>query len=438
VSAPASGSGPLPARARAGRRRSGRLLAAVLAGAMLAGACGKKGPPMAPLLRLPAQVTDLRVHRAGDEVLLRFTVPSANVEGERPADLARVEVYAVTAVRPPVLADADEGDLRNIATLVASAPVLPPLPRDAEGRPAMPGLQQGGDAILQERLGPEARTPVTLRGDVRTGAAADRPVARAIIAPDGDGLRRYYFAVGINHSGRPGPPSILVEAPLGAVSSPPSAPAVAYTATTLSLSWTPPADARVAPRSEEGLLPSRPLTPRPPETRYNVYRASSAGAVLAPAVPLNPEPLATPAFEEPGVQFGVERCFVVRPVDVLAGIDVEGSASPPGCVTPRDTFPPATPASLAAVASAGAISLIWEPVGDADLAGYLVLRGEAREDGTDAPLETITPAPIRENTFRDATVRPGVRYVYAVSAVDTATPPNTSPLSNRVEETARE
>ena len=35
------------------------------------------------------------------------------------------------------------------------------------------------------------------------------------------------------------------------------------------------------------------------------------------------------------------------------------------------------------------------------------------------------------------TVKPGVRYVYAIVAVDRAVPPNRSALSARVEETAR-
>jgi fibronectin type 3 domain-containing protein len=45
--------------------------------------------------------------------------------------------------------------------------------------------------------------------------------------------------------------------------------------------------------------------------------------------------------------------------------------------------------------------------------------------------------PIKETTYRDTTVKPGVRYVYAVVAVDTASPQNVSAQSNRVEETAR-
>jgi len=421
--------------ARAGVRRA---VAAALVAAVLAGACGKKGPPLAPRLRLPAQITDLTVHRAGEDVRLRFTVPSANVEGEQPADLARIEVYAITAARPPVLADAEEGDLRRIATLVASAPVAPPLPPDAQTAPSLPGLVQGGAATIEERLGPEARVIVPLGRAPRAGEEAARPLPGPIVAPARGDLRRYYFALGINGRGRPGPPTILVEAPLGPVSGSASVPAITYTASEVSISWTPPADARVDTPASEGVLPSRPLTPGPPATRYNLYLADTAGVEVPPGAPLNAAPLAEPAFTEAAVAFGVERCFVVRAVDVLAGHDVEGPASPAGCVTPRDTFPPEAPSALAAVAGAGVISLIWEPNDEADLAGYVLLRGEVREDGTGDRLEALTPQPIRENTFRDTTVQPGVRYVYAVMAVDTATPPNTSALSNRVEETSRE
>jgi hypothetical protein len=79
------------------------------------------------------------------------------------------------------------------------------------------------------------------------------------------------------------------------------------------------------------------------------------------------------------------------------------------------------------------INLIWEPGTERDLAGYVVLRGEA----AGGPLVAITPAPVRESTYRDTAVQPGTRYVYAVVAVDSATPQNVSAESNRVEETAR-
>jgi hypothetical protein len=77
--------------------------------------------------------------------------------------------------------------------------------------------------------------------------------------------------------------------------------------------------------------------------------------------------------------------------------------------------------------------LIWEPNTEPDFAGYLVLRGESPGD----KLEALTPTPIRETTFRDTTGSPGVRYVYVIVAVDSATPQNVSVESNRVEESAR-
>jgi hypothetical protein len=61
------------------------------------------------------------------------------------------------------------------------------------------------------------------------------------------------------------------------------------------------------------------------------------------------------------------------------------------------------------------------------------LRGEAGS----ATLRPLTKTPIKETTFRDDSAKPGVRYVYAVTAIDNAKPPNVSAESNRVEETAR-
>jgi hypothetical protein len=133
----------------------------------------------------------------------------------------------------------------------------------------------------------------------------------------------------------------------------------------------------------------------------------------------------------PGVTFGVERCFEVRPVDQIFGAQVIGPASPRTCVTPKDQFPPAAPRSLAVIAGSGVINLIWDANVEKDVAGYLVLRGEAPSD----TLQAIIKEPMTAATFRDESVRPGVRYVYAVVAVDTAG--NTSGQSNRVEETAR-
>jgi hypothetical protein len=439
---------------------------------VLAAACGKKGPPLAPFVRVPATVDGVTAQRVGDDVFVSFKVPTANVDGQQPADIGSLEVYAITATSAP-----ETDEQRKLATLVATLPVrpiLPVLPPAPDGvvvppLPLPPGIDRAAPAVVKETLTAEMRVAVPLPpkpGTVEPVTSPDQePVAGPLVAPAPTQLpRRYYFVVGVSSRGRKAPASVPVPVPLEAASSAPGAPQIVVGETGLTLSWSPPADARSAmfevlppPPPPVVVAPGNasPATLRPPPaplapltakslgfqseaTTYNIFEVPSTPPAEDPfAIPLpvalTPLPLAVTGHLIPGVAFGVERCFVVRPVDKLAGATVMGPASPKTCVTPADTFPPAAPRSLAAIAGAGVISLIWEPNIETDLAGYLVLRGEAPGD----TLRAITPEPVVATTYRDTTARAGTRYVYVVVAVDRATPQNVSPQSNRVEETAR-
>ena len=152
-----------------------------------------------------------------------------------------------------------------------------------------------------------------------------------------------------------------------------------------------------------------------------------------PVAPLNSALLTAPGFSDPRVEFGAERCYVVRRVEMAGTVAIESAPSRPVCVTPVDTFPPAPPKSLAHIAAGNGVSLLWEANTESDLGGYLVLRGEAPGD----KLSPLTKAPITDTSFLDSTVRRGRTYVYEVVAVDRSTPPNQSAPSNRVEETIR-
>ena len=174
-----------------------------------------------------------------------------------------------------------------------------------------------------------------------------------------------------------------------------------------------------------------------------VYEVAAPGfdATSVPPLPaaqpfprlLTPAPIPTTTFTDARVEFGATHCYVVRTADTIGLSTIQSVSTTPVCVKPKDTFAPSAPKSLQAVASEGAISLIWEANTETDLAGYIVLRAAAPSN----KFEPITPQPIRETTFRDTAVRRGVRYVYIVVAVDTATPPNRSEPSNRVDEAAR-
>jgi hypothetical protein len=399
------------------------------------------------MARVPGQVAQIAAERSADAVFVSLTVPAANVGGDQPADIARIELYAATLDESAPLTD---GLVPGGWTLVASAPVRrpvaspPPVPQGAPAPPLEAGLDQGAQVTFREVLTPERRQ-VSPGADAPrvpdTDEAAGPPLSLPVVHGDFAARRRHYAASAVSRRGRRGAWSPVRRVPVGATSGPPSMSAPAYDASTLTLAWTPAPDAHLAPAPPaEGLLESRPLGPVTAATRYNVYPATALepaagplGTVVKPP-PLNASALDALTFAQPGIVFDEERCFVARGVDTIDGAAVEGPASAPVCVTPRDTFPPSAPAALEAVGGAGLISLIWDAVEDADLAGYLVLRGEAGGE----PTTLLTPAPIRESSFEDRDVRPGVRYSYVVAAVDSATPPNRSAVSNRAEETARQ
>ena len=404
-------------------------------------ACGKKGPPLVPFSNLPAAVTAFTAKRVGTQVVLRFTVPTTNIDRRQPADLDRVELYAhpTRLLRP--------ADYLRRGTIVGSVKVRRPAAAGENGAPSPPleaGVDQGAVATIVNTPDvsgppPEAPTPS------REIDPENRP-----LFPGGGGpllsprqpmfAMRYYIAVGVNRGGRNGAPSPVVEVPLVAPPAPPAKVDVSYTEKSLSISWAPPAVPLARPLQESSpqgrALPSRPVVSFSGSSGYNVYEvplpAASGDAAAAPVLAaLNRALLTATQLEDSRIEFGTERCFVVRSQETLGAVTIESEPSQMACVTPVDTFAPPPPHSVGAVASEGAISLIWEPSNDADLAGYLVLRGEAPGE----KLQALTAGPIADTTYRDTTVKSGVAYVYAVVAVDKAN--NISAQSNRVPERAR-
>ena len=431
--------------------------------------CGKKGPPLVPFSRVPSAITAVTPQRIGDDVYLSFKVPDTNADGQKPADIAEVDLYAVTSATAP----ATEKQ-REAATLIATLPVRPILPEPpvpANGSPPLviplpPGVDRGADVAIKETLTPEARVAVELPVD-RLIAKTAGPASEAeasfgpLVAPAPTELpRRHYFVIAKSPRGRESRPSTPVSLPLEAGSSAPGAPVVTSTASEMTITWPPPPDARtstfllppsVKPTAGANATPSN-ITPRVPSvltakslgfnsqsTTYHVYDVTPPATTvepdayaIKPPAPLTPAPIPVTEFVIKGVTFGAERCFEVRPVDQVFGATVIGPASPQTCFTPKDTYAPVAPKSLAAIAGAGVISLIWDANAEPDLAGYVVLRGEAPGD----TLQPITKELLTVASYRDESVRPGTRYVYAVIAVDRAG--NDSPQSNRAEETARQ
>ncbi len=145
---------------------------------------------------------------------------------------------------------------------------------------------------------------------------------------------------------------------------------------------------------------------------------------------LTKTPIAEREFVDARIAWGVERCYTVRAVWTYGELSLESDAAPPRCTTPKDTFPPTAPTGVTPIPSEGAITLIWNPNTESDVAGYIVLRASM----PGGALMPVTPAPIQLTTFRDMVAR-GARFAYVVKAIDKAG--NVSAESTRIEEAAR-
>lgn len=404
-----------------------RLLSLLLLAA-IAAACGKKGPPLAPLYLIPGPVTELSAGRVEDAVRLRFVLPSKNLNGPG-IDLERVEIFAVTVAPgdpvPPNQLLMTKPFLAGAVDVQPPAIEGGPAPDETDARPSA-----GEMATFVEQLTPEVAQPSGWkpRETGKPPAAAAQPIPTDPVTglpylptqpkPGLAGLdftaathpSRIYVIRGVSRNGRPGQPSTRVLVPLGGVPDSPGGVAVKNLEKAIAIEWTP-----------------EPATVGPKLPAYNVYRAD------APGQPLNRTPLETAAYELAGAPLGEEICFRVRRVDLTGAVTLESAPSDPACVTPQDTFAPAAPKGLAAVATPEAVQLIWNASPEPDLAGYLVLRAEAPGE----TLQPLTPEPIRDTVFRDTSIKPGVRYVYAIVAVDGATPRNRSEPSERAEAIGR-
>jgi hypothetical protein len=479
-------------------------------------ACGRKGPPLAPIVYLPRPVTELVAKRVESEVVLQFKVPTANTNNSSPADLDRLEVYAHTGPLPAT------ADYLKYGTLVHRIEIKQP-PEPAEEQSAEnqePGtttpvppkqdaksvakaeaeaglVEQGWATSVRETLTekhmeigpmPPARATVPMAAPAVPVETLETPGTVNFAMP----VARYYTIVGVSRSrNRRGPYAGPIRVPLISPPQPPEKVNTTYTADVIALSWPGqpedivPQAAAVAPATPAGAgaavdnhnqetpetyeiyadveteetvdagRPGAPATAKPPPRPaprfgYNVYEAPASAsapdnagadkpvappnepsAPNAPVRPLNAALLTTPAFSDPRVEFGTERCYIVRRVEMAGPVAIESAPSPHACVTPIDTFPPAAPKTVNLVATASAVSLIWEPNTEGDLAGYLVLRGEAPDD----KLAPLTPAPIGDAAYVDTSIRRNRTYVYEVIAVDKAG--NKSEPSSRVEESIR-
>lgn len=327
--------------------------------------CASPGPPRAPSLQLPQPVRDLSAAREGDHVTLRFTLPQRTTdnlpirEASVTASLCREEGEGEPCVAVP--------SLRNVRLNVS--PGASAAERTVTWQDRLPETDVTGKPRLLVY-----RVQLSNLED-RTAGWSEPAYAVAGAAPaQVQGLRAGETRAGIL------------------------------------LQWQPDggSTAEVLLRRE---MVSPPKNARREETEpvWLESHASSAGETIDSTV----------SEETP------YRYVAVRRLNVTLGqqkVKLDSAASAPVEITWRNAFPPVAPSGLSAApfaeGGAFAVDLVWEPVEEPGLKGYLVTRQALDAGGSviGAP-ERLTAQPVGLPAFHDATAKQGVRYRYSVQAV---------------------
>jgi hypothetical protein len=357
-------------------------LPTALIATLLASGCGTPGAPLPPSLKLPDPVTDLAAARTGNQVSLSWTMPKKNTDkmllkGSIPVRICRRESTEACAAVPEKLALAPAAEGKFTETLPPTLATGPARPltyfvelTNARGRSA--GLSNSAQVLAGEA--PSA--VVGLTAQVRKQGVV--------------------------------------------------------------LEWKP--DAESEPATDIVIRLQRTLlTPKPPAK-------AEPGTLPPPVEPLEQNLLvdsggkstksggATERTLDQSIRVGEAYEYRAQRVarvtvsgesqDGKTTLELAGPLSDPVRVEAIDIFPPAVPTGLAAVATAAdatttpstgpSIDLSWQPVTDADLAGYVVYRREAGSGW-----ERISAAqPVVGPGFHDPNVQPGITYHYTVSAID--------------------
>ena len=326
-----------------------------------------------------------------------------------------------------------------------TGPLRPPTPRGPRAPGAVEARQLGGGVevafTVPEPLGHDpsqqvGRTEILrvdyprgvtaasdpdafrVRGTVvaQVGADVAKPGARIVIpdptvtalADRGIGWTLRYGVRVRDRRDRPSPLVVAQDLPVVTAVEPPTALRGEASADGVRLSWQAP-------------------QPSTADATFNVYRGPSDG--LLSERPVNLKPLTTLTYLDTTVTSGKAYRYVVRTVAGPAPPYRESVSSEPALVDASDKFAPKAPTGLVAVQEGKAMRLLWNPGAEPDLDGYYVYRSVG-----DAGWTRVGDV-IRQPSYLDTAVEPGMVVRYRVTAVDRATPPNESEPSPPVEQT---
>lgn len=118
----------------------------------------------------------------------------------------------------------------------------------------------------------------------------------------------------------------------------------------------------------------------------------------------------SPSYLDKTIEYGKTYSYYIQSIQKTGDATyAESDLSGIDRFMPVDRFPPAVPSGVLPVPGTQSIELVWQPNSEKDFSRYRVYRdGQRIADDVSAP------------AYSDRMVKPGVKYAYQVSSVDTA------------------
>lgn len=195
----------------------------------------------------------------------------------------------------------------------------------------------------------------------------------------------------------------------------------------VSFVWYQPAAApqglTVTPGDGELTLTWQPVTlltdgsPVTMPMKYQVLRSADGKSYQALG-----EPVATAEFVDRRVSNGSRYFYTVQSLMVFKGELINGGISRDASAIPVDLVAPASPVGVTVVQTDVGTKVFWDKSDAGDIGGFRIYRRAADKD----KYELVGQVGADYTLFVDTTAKQDVRYYYAITAIDMATPPNES------------
>jgi len=338
--------------------------------------CGRKGPLIAPVERIPQTVKNFGSRQKGAALILKWTNPTAYADGSPLSEIEEIEIWLYEQQKRPKETEEESSE---------------------EQKPATPkvSLETFKDKAELKVVIEKEEFPVYEKRKEKDSIEYEYLYK---LAKENLGLKRLTFGLRIKDmKDKVSEFSNLIPTEPGVVSLPPQDVQSTVYEDRIDIEWKEP---------EKNIDDSTPAKVQ----GYVVYKKGEEELPRA----LNSSLIKEKKYSDKDFIFGKVYHYFIRASSTESSPFLESDDSETLQVLAKDIFAPEAPTGLVSMRGGDFISLSWDVNQEKDLLGYRVWR---REEGQEE-YTLLTPEPVQENVYSDTAVEKNRRYHYAITAMD--------------------